>query len=466
MAHAARIDPRPQLPSGGRLGGHLPILDGVRGLAILLVMLYHMTVMDGGIAFDRGFKFAMAFGWVGVDLFFVLSGFLITGILFDSKGSGGYFKNFYARRTLRIFPLYYAVVFFCLVVIPKILPAVLPHVLPDSAVQLLMSKIDRFGYVTGYEHWFWLYLCNVPMAYLGTYMHGILGVCWSLAIEEQFYLIWPAVIYLCSRKAAIRVCVILLVLALAWRLALQFVFQANHVAVYVSTPSRMDALAAGALLALVMRRPPAKGGFDLARWARTARAVVIVAVPIAVAIAVIETFGPHYDPDEGRGVGHTPFFLTLGLTLLSAIFLSLMVLVLASRPGTLLHAAFSNPVIRTFGKYAYALYLFHQPIRAIFRDLVYGPRGTGAPFKFFTLGGSELPGQLLYYALCIGATLLAAIVSWYCFESPLLKLKKYFPSGADPKAMPFATAAPAAPISTSITDPPSTPAPASHSAKN
>src|SRR5690349_3202734 len=98
----------------------LPALDGLRGLAIMLVMLHHMTVMTSQVPVDQAFAMVAHFGWAGVNLFFVLSGFLITGILYEAKGSQFYFRNFYARRILRIFPLYYAVVVFSLLLLPHI----------------------------------------------------------------------------------------------------------------------------------------------------------------------------------------------------------------------------------------------------------------------------------------------------------------------------------------------------------
>src|SRR5262245_34107051 len=102
--------------------GHVPALDGIRGLAILLVMATHFTLIEKGPWIDECVAAVGRFGWCGVDLFFVLSGFLITGILYDSKGSNQYFRSFYARRTLRIFPLYYAVLFLTVVVL-ALLPA-------------------------------------------------------------------------------------------------------------------------------------------------------------------------------------------------------------------------------------------------------------------------------------------------------------------------------------------------------
>src|SRR5262245_4715813 len=129
-------------------------------------------------------------GWVGVDLFFVLSGFLITGILFDAKEKERYFRNFYVRRALRIFPLYYAVLALTLLVVPWLTPNLAPDFQPATSAQA----------------WLWLYAANVLQAYEGSWCLGPLNHFWSLAIEEHFYLAWPAVIYLASRRMAMRLC--------------------------------------------------------------------------------------------------------------------------------------------------------------------------------------------------------------------------------------------------------------------
>src|SRR3981081_3459715 len=199
-------------------------LDGLRGIAILLVMIYHQTVAVGSTPVDRFVGFWTLSGWVGVDLFFVLSGFLITGILYDSRGSTGYFRNFYARRVLRIFPLYYAVVALSLFILPH-----LPH-----------WKLDSLARINGDELWYWTYLSNFSIGAHSEFRHGILDISWSLAIEEQFYLTWPILVLLLSRRWLVTLCCALFVLALAWRSALIFA-GVSPITVAVLTPGRVDA---------------------------------------------------------------------------------------------------------------------------------------------------------------------------------------------------------------------------------
>jgi peptidoglycan/LPS O-acetylase OafA/YrhL len=240
---------------------HVPALDGLRGVTILMVMVFHTSVIGFIARPDRPWvdaawlRFAML-GWSGVDLFFVLSGLLITGILLDAKAAAGdlrrYFGSFYARRALRVLPLYYAVVCFALLVLPHI---------PNA-------KADRFGSIRGDEAWYWTLLSNWIIGYRHTFRHGILDVTWSLSIEEQFYLLWPAVVLLASRRTLGWICGGLMVTSIAARTGLYLLggsHEAMHVTMLTWTPCRMDGLAAGSALAVLARRP---GG--LAAWRRTA----------------------------------------------------------------------------------------------------------------------------------------------------------------------------------------------------
>jgi peptidoglycan/LPS O-acetylase OafA/YrhL len=211
-------------------GRHIPALDGLRGLAILLVILYHHTLMRQETLFDRVYVNLARLGWSGVDLFFVLSGFLITGILYDSKGSPHYFRNFYVRRTLRIFPLYYAVVFFSLIVLPRAWPA------------WGLTQLDRSAMEDRSQAWYWLYLQNFLFARDENLGHPALAVSWSLAIEEQFYLVWPVVVSLLSRRHLIWTCGALILTALSLRIWM--VSAGVHpTTIYVLPFNRMDALA-------------------------------------------------------------------------------------------------------------------------------------------------------------------------------------------------------------------------------
>src|SRR5580700_1566023 len=155
----------------------IPQLDAVRGIAVLLVLLHNT---------DRYPSLRLHFisdnGWMGVDLFFVLSGLLITGILLDTKQSEGYFRNFYARRCLRIWPLYYSVLLFMFVIVPTLHPSE-AHTVFDA------RSSPWWAYPVFLQN------CLVPIPAMAT---APLGVTWSLAVEEQFYLLWPPVARFCA----------------------------------------------------------------------------------------------------------------------------------------------------------------------------------------------------------------------------------------------------------------------------
>src|SRR5215468_1062806 len=199
----------------------LPQLDGIRGIAILVVILHNESVKYPFLYLDRLFTN----GWMGVDLFFVLSGFLITGILLDTKQSNGYFKNFYARRCLRIWPLYYSSIFLMFVIIPFLRPS------DGHAI------FQRSGPWWAFPFYLQNFLIPDPAG-----AAGLLGVTWSLAIEEQFYLIWAIFVRFFSPRLLSRIAVCTICISPVLRL-----FLASYgVNLYSNTFSRLDGLMAGA----------------------------------------------------------------------------------------------------------------------------------------------------------------------------------------------------------------------------
>ncbi len=194
--------------------GHIPALDGLRGLAILMVMVIHQAGLVPKSALDRAVLMVLPLGEAGVDLFFVLSGFLITGILVASKGAPHYYRNFYARRFLRIFPLYYAVLFAVFFVLPHLVPS------PQS----------KWGHVSGPNQlWYWAYLSNwyIALKTRGP-THGVVDLSWTLSIEEQFYLTWPMVVALSSRRTLLAICAGLIASGPAFRLTMVAIGAADN----------------------------------------------------------------------------------------------------------------------------------------------------------------------------------------------------------------------------------------------
>jgi peptidoglycan/LPS O-acetylase OafA/YrhL len=386
-----------------------PRLDGLRGLAILLVMLYHLT--HHGFArgpLERAFTAIPSLGWSGVDLFFVLSGFLITGILLASRESSSYYRSFYGRRVLRIFPLYYAVLFFFLVLVP--LSGVFAHV-----HDLWSPHVEREGI------WYWLFLSNVREAWIGGPEHQALSITWSLAIEEHFYLFWPFVVRRAGERRLLAICAVMIAGSLALRVGLLAAGVSEH-AVYVLTPCRLDPLATGAALAVLARR----GG--LARLSRAANVVLPAALVLfaGLCFAILPSDAPtgvpnprRYETDVVAALAHlgNPWMQTLGFSLLCVIYGALLVSVVTAPPGAWRSRVFEVAWLRALGKYSYALYLFHFFVGILVLSVF-------APAHHL---GWFLLAVPFYWALAIGTSFALARLSWAVLEEPMLRLKRFFP---------------------------------------
>ncbi len=381
----------------------VPTLDGLRGIAILLVLLHHFALYgdlrpDGAV--DKMVFLAAGAAWTGVDLFFVLSGFLITGILYDAKGSAFYFRHFYIRRCLRIFPLYYAVLaLFCL------------------ALPLMTQSGQSHHALPSDQAWYWTYLVNVKIAVDGWPQVPLLAHFWSLSVEEQFYLVWPVLVFLLTCRTLIAVCGACVVLGLSVRLGLGWAGQ--PLAAYVLTPARIDSLAMGALLALLARQPD-----GLWSWRRSAW---LIAVGTGAALAL--TMGWR----GGLSTGD-PVVYTMGFTLLACFFGALLTLAVTAAAGSTLARVFSSRTLRFAGRYSYGLYVFHHPI------LILTSRNFFTVSDLPRVWGSQLPALGVYVALAGGLSLAAALASWHFYESRILRLKERFPYSTKVSIAPVAQA--------------------------
>jgi peptidoglycan/LPS O-acetylase OafA/YrhL len=336
-------------------------LDAVRGVAILAVILHNQRDQFPPLPLGPLFEN----GWMGVDLFFVLSGFLITGILVDTRPLPRYFTNFYARRCLRIWPLYALMLVFMFVLVPLIRP-VEGH-----------EIFDRSSPWWAYP----LFLQNllVPAPTRAT---GPLSVSWSLAVEEQFYLVWPWFVRYCSLARLRQVAVGVICVSPASRL-----FLASHgVQLYSNTFCRLDGLMAGALLALAVRSLT----FRPSDSVRTAWVALCVAVP--------GTF-------VARSLDQDWIVFSLS-TAASAAF---VYLALFARQRWLQRALTNRFIVYT-GTISYGLYLLHK-----------------IPFDVAKAANLDQNAALALPLLLL-ACYAAAALSWHLVEKPFLRLKRLFES--------------------------------------
>jgi peptidoglycan/LPS O-acetylase OafA/YrhL len=354
---------------------HIEALDGIRGFAVILVFIYHVfltwVTVDShftGLLHGLGLRC-----WIGVDLFFILSGFLITGILLRAKDATNYYRVFYARRALRILPLYYLVLFG---------PMLLFHVHPPIRFQI----------------WYWLNVSNIITAFYPMLIPWLAHY-WSLAIEEQFYFAWPALVRKVSPMTLARLCVALIVSCFLLR-NLPIVLAWNHRwpnFVYRLTPFRIDTLCSGALLAVLAYK---KIDFGRYRWHLRAGCT------LGAALFAISSF-------------RTDWVVRFGFTGLTLCFTGLLALVL--NPKSLTAKIFANGFLRRMGTYSYCFYLIHTFVL------------LGQPFVVQTLARGHLITAFPSVTELLAATILFTVtfglcaISYRFFESPILGLKRYVP---------------------------------------
>jgi peptidoglycan/LPS O-acetylase OafA/YrhL len=364
-----------------QLRGHIPALDGIRGFAAATVFLYHY---GGGAQSTfiplRLLGQAFHFGWAGVSLFFVLSGFLISGILWDGFQKPNWWKRFYARRSLRIFPLYYLAILITFI-----------------GLLVLGSPLRNLSSLWIYL----LYLGNIPS--LAPFLIPLpqeipLNHFWSLAVEEQFYLFWPFLLLLCAgkRSNAKRLILGMWVVSFAYRVAM--------LALHFQTPwqwefilGRVGELGAGAYLAMAIRGD-AQEKRQLFRWLPW-----ILGISFCLLLpTIVATNGGQFD---------IPLMSTVGLGICSIFFASLVGLAL--KPGWV-QSIFSNRVLRWLGKISYGIYVYHLLLH----------------YGFIWIANRIAPNAshnaqagVLFLVALVG-TLTAASLSFYTFESAFLRWKE------------------------------------------
>ena len=368
------ITPHPE----GR--SYFPALDGVRAFAFLLVFLFHYI--------------GLLWGWAGVDIFFVLSGFLITGILYDAREAPHRFRNFYIRRTLRIFPLYYGIFVVLLLVTPLL-------------------------------HWRWGFAWLAWPLYLGNYFRLIhtpanftydrlfssaanlprielfLGHFWSLCVEEQFYLVWPFVVFsIKDRRKLIWICSLCVVLMpfIRWVASLTLPqYLLDHRVLYFLTPFRVDALLLGGLLALWRRGPEH-------RLMQKAAPILFILCLLCISGFIVFSIHRYHSIVEPAWID------TWGESFVD-LFAACLIL-LSLNNGSLTFRIFNQPLLRSIGTVSYGAYVFHDLLHGVYAQIA-----------------DHLVTQhrlIVTAALASVGTSLLAWFSFRYFEFPFLALKDKF----------------------------------------
>jgi peptidoglycan/LPS O-acetylase OafA/YrhL len=310
---------------------HIPELDGLRGLAALMVLAWHYTGSLFTPEFGSWVPWAnklLIFGRTGVDLFFVLSGFLIIGILVDNRQSPRYFRTFYVRRAARILPAYLLLVMMCWA---------------GLAITGPNANFNR-----GFPLWAQLgFLTNWPMGWTGSPITRTFSVTWSVAIEEQFYLVFPLLVWLTPPTRLAAMLASIGALSIAARAGMYALVPSLPEAPYLWTPFRLDGLCAGGLIALAWRAGLLQGApILIERWLI---ATAVIGIPILL-----------------WGLA-TSFYATMylwGHTHLTALYGLLLAAVLARCPRAGV-ACLRWPSLRYVGRISYGLYLYHPLVLAV-----------------------------------------------------------------------------------------------------
>jgi peptidoglycan/LPS O-acetylase OafA/YrhL len=372
---------------------YIPALDGLRALAILLVIPHNLDMLSAPYTPLEMLPVTVVHaGWIGVQLFFVLSGFLITGNLLDTRGAGNYYRAFIGRRALRILPLYYGTLLVAFVLTP------LWSTLPQGLQETQHNQV-----------WLWSFLLNWSAPY-GKTVVGF-GHFWSLAVEEQFYLLWPWVVARCDARRVFGVGLFVALTSVASRYLL-IAIHAPQDALYMFTTSRMDALALGACAAAAVRIPAARAIIERRGQQIAALAAIVLLVDFFLT----------------RGyAAYDPHAQTYGYTVLAAGFalcISITAVPVAGVTGLVVRGLAWRP-LRPIGRYSYAMYVFHMPLHVFF----------GGALLHRLVGPHPTHSQIFAYMVAsIAVNFIAAAISYHLFERHFLQLKR--------KLMPDAKAAP------------------------
>jgi peptidoglycan/LPS O-acetylase OafA/YrhL len=350
-------------------------IDGLRAIAVMSVFLFHLKV--------PGFEW----GWSGVQMFFVISGFLITGILIDSIHHPHYFRNFYIRRSLRIFPIYYLTLFALLIY---------------GLVRGVDVSWQYFPYFLTYTQNYIQPLLFYQVGYWSSLPHT-----WSLAVEEQFYLMWPLIIYLAKPQRAKFICVFFIVGAVMWRIITRNTYASFSVqttwVMMNAIPSYVDTLSIGAMITFGHRALSKKALQTIAYVGIVCGGLLAFVLPRLMNLSVPWQFWiEHY------------FVYYLGNSALGGFYGGLLILALTNAP--IISHILNFKWLRAIGRISYGIYLYHMLIYLLSANI----------FQSFTNRFPEPIKSISHDLAVVAITLCVAFLSWRFIEHPINELKDKF----------------------------------------
>lgn len=351
---------------------YYPSLDGLRGIAILCVISCH----------NYNFLPFFRFGWIGVDLFFVLSGFLITDILLKTKDHRNFLRNFYIRRSLRIFPLFYLFV-----------------ILYFSIIPFLAEFHEQYIYFK--QHWtmVWFHLINWLYIFHERPNHSLLlGHLWSLSLEEQFYFFWPFIFLIFKKIKHLALAVLLILLiCIASRIFSWLYIESDYTNYTFQSMTRIDGLCIGSIIAIGRLQDKSSAQKKFLQFSGVV-AVFFLSLAAFSKLTVIQI----------------PYFRLLGYTMISVVFgiVTLIAIERKSRPARFL---LESNILKYFGKISYSLYLFHWPVLVFCKMYI--------PEKLIQIDVSNTSSRFIVASLAFIISILASHLSYFLLEKRILELK-------------------------------------------
>jgi peptidoglycan/LPS O-acetylase OafA/YrhL len=380
--HLKAIADHESSPKGWYLG-----LDGIRAIAVLLVFSVHYAKEQ-----------TLTVGWTGVMIFFVLSGFLITGLLYDNRNEPHRFRNFYIRRTLRIFPLFYF-----------------------TWLLVLLAGL--------YLHAQWYGIQILWVTYLGNYVRFFVGSLaqdhiytqdpnfileighfWSLAVEEQFYLIWPLIVFFVrKRETLIHICIATVVLVPVLRIILFYALPERLLSLeflYRMTFTQCDGFLLGGLMALYLR------GSAKDLLLSNAKKILYISSVLLV-LAYLLNNGLHLRELSGT----SEWMSTYGFTIVD--FMAAGLILCTLQPGTMIYRAMTIRPLRMLGRCSYGFYVYHVLLAPFLNFYVWPTNGhTTLYFHYIHFGLVKIIHFFIVFAV--------SLCSYHLIELPFLRMKDRF----------------------------------------